>query len=59
MSHDAFVCKSLDNKTIHGGKKIIKILNILYFKGFYIKPNFPGRSSHYCNGGFIVDEEQR
>ena len=21
---------------------------------FYIKPNFPGRSSHICNGGFIV-----
>ena len=22
--------------------------------GFYIKPNFPGRCSHICNGGFIV-----
>jgi len=21
---------------------------------FYIKPNFPGRSSHICNGGFVV-----
>jgi hypothetical protein len=23
--------------------------------GFYIKPNFPGRCSHICNGGFVVD----
>lgn len=22
---------------------------------FYCKPNFPGRCSHYCNGGFITD----
>jgi len=22
---------------------------------FYIKPNFPGRCDHFCNGGFIVD----
>lgn len=21
---------------------------------FYVKPNFPGRCSHVCNGGFIV-----
>jgi hypothetical protein len=21
---------------------------------FYIKPNYPGRSSHVCNGGFLV-----
>jgi hypothetical protein len=26
---------------------------------FYIKPNFPGRCSHICNGGFIVDVTQR
>ncbi|KAF9103523.1 hypothetical protein BGX27_010544 [Mortierella sp. AM989] len=26
---------------------------------FYIKPNFPGRCSHICNGGFIVNSSQR
>lgn len=26
---------------------------------FYIKPNFPGRCSHVCNGGFITDPCRR
>lgn len=26
---------------------------------FYIKPNYPGRSSHVCNGGFIVTSAAR
>jgi GNAT superfamily N-acetyltransferase len=26
---------------------------------FYIKPNFPGRCDHFCNGGFIVDKNFR
>jgi len=26
---------------------------------FYIKPNFPGRCDHFCNGGFIVDKKYR
>ncbi|KAG1505894.1 hypothetical protein G6F52_012042 [Rhizopus delemar] len=26
---------------------------------FYIKPNYPGRSSHICNGGFFVMEHFR
>merc|ERR1712110_502555 len=26
---------------------------------FYVKPNFPGRSDHICNGGFIVAPEHR
>ncbi|CAH7688366.1 hypothetical protein PPACK8108_LOCUS23322 [Phakopsora pachyrhizi] len=25
----------------------------------YIKPNYPGRSSHLCNGGFVVDPRYR
>jgi L-amino acid N-acyltransferase YncA len=29
------------------------------FAAFYIKPNFPGRCSHICNAGFIVQPEQR
>ncbi|KAJ3273651.1 hypothetical protein HDV01_004260 [Terramyces sp. JEL0728] len=26
---------------------------------FYVKPNFPGRCSHICNGGFIVEPDTR
>ena len=26
---------------------------------FYIKPNFPGRCSHVCNGGFITNPKYR
>ncbi|TYJ55979.1 hypothetical protein B9479_003364 [Cryptococcus floricola] len=26
---------------------------------YYIKPNYPGRSSHLCNGGFIVPRNHR
>ena len=26
---------------------------------FYIKPNFPGRCSHICNGGFITNKKYR
>jgi len=26
---------------------------------FYIKPNYPGRSSHVCNGGFLVTDAAR
>ena len=26
---------------------------------FYIKPNYPGRSSHVCNGGFLVTDGVR
>lgn len=26
---------------------------------YYIKPNYPGRSSHICNAGFVVPPERR
>ncbi|EUC40618.1 hypothetical protein COCMIDRAFT_108362 [Bipolaris oryzae ATCC 44560] len=26
---------------------------------FYVKPNYPGRSSHVCNGGFLVNGKKR
>ena len=26
---------------------------------FYVKPNYPGRSSHVCNGGFLVTGTSR
>ncbi|KAF2682134.1 hypothetical protein K458DRAFT_342498 [Lentithecium fluviatile CBS 122367] len=30
-----------------------------YAFAYYIKPNYPGRSSHLCNGGFIVPPASR
>ncbi|KII93899.1 hypothetical protein PLICRDRAFT_88195 [Plicaturopsis crispa FD-325 SS-3] len=26
---------------------------------YYVKPNYPGRSSHICNGGFVVNPSHR
>lgn len=44
LSHECFVCVDKEDKVLGG---------------FYIKPNFPGRCSHVCNGGFVVAEEFR
>jgi hypothetical protein len=30
-----------------------------YAFAYYIKPNYPGRSSHLCNGGFMVPSPSR
>lgn len=30
-----------------------------YLGSFYIKSNYPGRCSHVCNGGFIVNHKRR
>lgn len=45
LSHDAFSVSRKDTKEVVGI--------------FYIKPNFPGRCSHICNGGFIVKPAYR
>jgi RimJ/RimL family protein N-acetyltransferase len=45
LSHAAFVVRDVQSKDVLGC--------------FYIKPNFPGRCSHICNGGFIVDPASR
>ncbi|MFB2876534.1 N-acetyltransferase family protein [Floridanema aerugineum] len=45
LAKDAFVVRESNTKEILGA--------------FYIKPNFPGRCSHICNAGFIVQPEQR
>ncbi|WP_228061985.1 GNAT family N-acetyltransferase [[Phormidium] sp. LEGE 05292] len=42
---DAFVVRERKTNQISGA--------------FYLKPNFPGRCSHICNAGFIVQPEQR
>jgi len=33
--------------------------NKLCLGSFYVKPNYPGRSSHVCNGGFLVTDASR
>ncbi|KAJ3063475.1 hypothetical protein HDU98_000728 [Podochytrium sp. JEL0797] len=45
LSATAFMVTSEDGQTIMGT--------------FYIKPNYPGRCSHICNGGFITAAEFR
>mmetsp|Transcript_46965 Transcript_46965/g.117681 ORF Transcript_46965/g.117681 Transcript_46965/m.117681 type:complete len:216 (-) Transcript_46965:63-710(-) len=45
LSHSAFVVRGVDSGEVMGA--------------FYVKPNFPGRCQHICNGGFIVKGEHR
>ena len=44
-SDDVFVCRRMNDSTILGT--------------FYIKPNYPGRCNHICNGGFITHPNAR
>ncbi len=46
LSKDAFVVRTSIVDPIHKPKEILG--------AFYLKPNFPGRCSHICNAGFIV-----
>lgn len=46
LSKDAFVVRTSVVDSTHKPKEIIG--------AFYLKPNFPGRCSHICNAGFIV-----
>lgn len=70
MSRDAFVVRAIDRTSEESSsgesnsrensigddtaKKPARILG-----AFYLKPNFPGRCSHICNAGFIVQPEIR
>eukprot|EP00051_Salpingoeca_urceolata_P002972 m.54181 g.54181 ORF g.54181 m.54181 type:complete len:266 (+) comp12440_c0_seq3:28-825(+) len=45
LSHDAFIVRDVETDAMIGL--------------FYIKPNYPGRSSHICNGGFITPPTSR
>nr|XP_042905335.1 N-acetyltransferase aca1 [Parasteatoda tepidariorum] len=44
LSDAVFVARSTNGKVVGG---------------FYVKPNYPGRSSHICNAGFLVHKQQR
>ena len=54
MSGDAFVVRLVDDLEGNAKMKLGKILG-----AFYLKPNFPGRCSHICNAGFIVQPSAR
>jgi ribosomal protein S18 acetylase RimI-like enzyme len=51
FSQDAFVVRSVEQSNTHKPKEILG--------AFYLKPNFPGRCSHICNAGFIVQPQLR
>lgn len=56
LSHAAFVVRALEDGIDVNGDR--------YSTGevmgcFYVKPNFPGRCSHICNGGFITSPRFR
>ncbi|KAF8967973.1 hypothetical protein BDZ97DRAFT_1655809 [Flammula alnicola] len=47
--------QKLDIETERGGRTWEESIAGFY----YIKPNYPGRSSHICNAGFVVPPRQR
>ncbi|MCC5615504.1 GNAT family N-acetyltransferase [Nostoc sp. CHAB 5836] len=51
LSKDAFVVRT---SVVDPTRKLKEILG-----AFYLKPNFPGRCSHICNAGFIVQPRLR
>ena len=40
-------------------RAFVLVQNNVILGAFYCKPNFPGRCSHICNGGFIVHPKYR
>lgn len=51
LSSDAFVARLIDDKKTSAPGEVVG--------AFYLKPNFPGRCSHICNAGFIVQRRDR
>ncbi|MGJ5675458.1 MAG: N-acetyltransferase family protein [Nostochopsis sp.] len=51
LNQDAFVVKRAAESATLQSKEI--------WGAFYLKPNFPGRCSHICNAGFIVQPDKR
>lgn len=43
------------------GEEVVKGFDwgSVFLGSFYVKPNYPGRSSHVCNAGFLVAEGAR
>jgi ribosomal protein S18 acetylase RimI-like enzyme len=51
LSSDAFVARWSDDKKTSAPGEVVG--------AFDLKPNFPGRCSHICNAGFIVQRRHR
>lgn len=51
MAGDAFVVRNSSLQSSATASEIVA--------AFYIKPNFPGRCSHICNAGFVVQTAMR
>ncbi|MDJ0737756.1 MAG: GNAT family N-acetyltransferase [Nostocaceae cyanobacterium] len=51
LAGDAFVVRTVESEAKNQEKELLA--------AFYIKPNFPGRCSHICNAGFIVQRHWR
>lgn len=56
LSHAASVVRSIDHG-LDGQGRMSKPGTVL--GAFYVKPNYPGRCSHICNGGFITNPNYR
>jgi L-amino acid N-acyltransferase YncA len=51
LMHQAFVVRTIPDSSKQQQSEILG--------AFYLKPNFPGRSAHICNAGFIVRSDWR
>lgn len=59
-SYDTFVlvaCENADDRPAEPNTKLFSDRSLVGC--FYVKPNWPGRCSHVCNGGFLVAPEYR
>jgi RimJ/RimL family protein N-acetyltransferase len=54
LSHAAFVVRTHPTDDSHDDDEPSDVMGC-----FYIKPNYPGRCSHICNGGFITTPKYR
>ena len=52
-SSDDAHCSNTNNNVV------LDVEDPLFVGSFFIKPNYPGRSSHICNGGFLVMPQYR
>lgn len=63
LSHAAFVVRAIEDSSaysdLNGDVNTCSCKAGEILGCFYIKPNFPGRCSHICNGGFITDPRYR
>lgn len=59
LSHTAFVVRDMDHDSTSTGSDNENDCSKAILGCFYIKPNYPGRCSHICNGGFITAPHAR